>query len=165
MQKNKLTHFVKPKFVLPPGVEVMTVDYYDTYAKMLNIHKIQSPSEMQMEFCQHFMVTERGKLLAGMSLLSVAIGNSNRLCSSVEFIVSERKGKAGKLLHMLHSNLKKRNGTCYIITQAVQTYSASKFWLKHLCDNTEAMVLSFMIFMLDFRYELHVDVAYLRTKI
>ena len=150
---------------LTAEVEVMTPDYYDTYNKMLNKRNIHSANEMQMQYGKHYMITDdNAKMVAGMSVVTAAFGNASRICCSVELMVSIQKGKAALLLHMLQSNLKKRRGTCYMITQAAETPSACGFWNKHLSLHREAMALNFMFFMLDSRFELCDGVSYFRAK-
>ena len=64
---------------------------------------------------------------------------------------------------MLRKNLKKRKGTCYVVTQAYQGHAASLFWDKYVSRHREADALCFMMFMIDNNCKLLEDVTCMRN--
>ena len=78
--------------------------------------------------------------------------------------MSNELGSA-KIFHsVISKNIKKRSGTSYMVTQALDSVKASAFWYKHLARHREADALSFMFFMLDNRYKLFDGVTNLRSS-
>lgn len=163
MENNQLTRFVYPSFKTFGRVHKATGEDTVAYFKLLTQRNLKHPTDVQAEHCLHYVIKKNDKVVAGMSVLTTNINNSNfRICCSVELLVSTEKGSAKMFLELLRKNLKKRNGTCYLVTQSYQGKLASEFWNKHLTRHKEADALNFMMFMLDNRYLLCEDVDYLR---
>jgi len=89
---------------------------------------------------------------------------TRRVCSSIEVLVSNKPGSARIFHSLISKHLKKRVGTSYMVTQALDSVKASEFWYKHLARHREADALTFMFFMLDNRYKLFEGVTNLRTS-
>lgn len=77
--------------------------------------------------------------------------------------MSNQKGSAKVFHEIISKGLKKRVGTSYMVTQALDNAKASEFWYKHMARHREADALTFMFFMIDNRYKLFEGVTNLRT--
>ena len=139
-------------------------DEWSEYLKLCTKLNITPPSQIQENMCQHYVIKKSNKVIAGMSVATANINNSNkRVCVSVELLVSIQKGSA-KIFHtILSKNLKRRMGTSYLVTQALDNARANGFWYKHMARHREADALIFMFFMIDNDYKLCGDINNLRT--
>jgi hypothetical protein len=166
MVENRLTHIIYPKI---DTYDKMTQiwpsdDEWPEYLRLCTKLNIAPLSDMQEEMCQHYVMKKNKKVIAGVSIMTANINNSNkRICVSVELLVSNQKGSAKILYNIISKNLKKRAGTSYMVTQALDSARASGFWYKHMARHREADALSFMFFMIDKRYRLCGDIINLRT--
>ena len=118
---------------------------------------------MQEQLCQHYVMIKNNRVIAGASIMTANINNSNEsVCMSVELLVSSQKGSAKIFHNIISKNLKKRAGTSFMVTQALESTKATSFWYKHMARHREADALTFMFFMIDGRYKLCEDVTNLR---
>ena len=165
MIENRLTHIIYPHIDMYGKMTEIWPgdDEWSEYLKLCTKLNLAPPSEMQAEMCQHYVIKKNGKVIAGMSIMGANINNSNkRICLSIELLVSSHKGSAKIFYNVICKNLKKRVGTSYIVTQALESVKASEFWYKHMARHREADALTFMFFMLDNRYNLYEGVTNLR---
>ena len=77
--------------------------------------------------------------------------------------MSTQKGCAKIFLNFISKSLKRRVGTSYLVTQALNSAKASAFWYKHMARHREADALTFMFYMIDNRYQLYEGVTNLRN--
>ena len=166
MIENRLTHIIFPKIDMPDKMMQISPsdDEWAAYLRLTTKLNIAPLSEMQEEMCQHYVMKKNNNVIAGASIMTANINNSNRrICMSVELLVSSQKGSA-KIFHkIISTHLKKRAGTSYVVTQALDNAKASEFWYKHMARHREADALTFMLFMIDRRYHLCEDVTNLRA--
>jgi hypothetical protein len=168
MMENRLTCLIYPHIdtygkmtMICPGD-----DEWEEYRKLCTKLNLMPPSQMQEELCQHYVIKTGKNIIAGMSILTANINNSNRrICVSIELLVSIQKGSAKLFYTLLSKHLKKRTGTSYLVTQALDNVRASEFWYKYMARHREADALTFMFFMLDNRYKLYQGVTNLRITI
>lgn len=166
MVENRLTRIIFPKMNTNDKITEIWPqhDEWEEYLKLCTKLNITPPSEMQVKMCQHYVKKKNGKVIAGTSIMTTNINNSNkRTCVSIEVMVSIQKGSASIFLDIVSKNLKKRAGMSYMVTQALDTPKASAFWNKHMSRHREADALAFMFFMLDNRYKLFEGTTNLRT--
>ena len=166
MVENRLTSIISPNINTCNQIaEIYSDDdEWAEYLKLCTKLNLAPPSQMQEQLCQHYVIKKNNKVVAGMSTLTANINNSNRsICVSVELLVSGQKGSAQLFYNVISKSLKKRAGTCYIVTQSLESAKASEFWYKHMARHREADALTFMFFMLDNRYKLYEKVINLRT--
>lgn len=166
MTENRLTRIIFPKL---DTYDKMTQiwpkdDEWQEYIKLCNKLNLASPSQMQEDKCQHYVMKRGNKVVAGVSIMTANINNSNkRACVSVELLVSTQKGSAKMFHKIISAYLKKRAGTSYLVTQALDSNKANEFWYKHMARHREADALNFMFFMIDRRYHLYEGVTSLRA--
>lgn len=166
MVENRLTYIIFPKIHTYDKMTQIwaTDDEWPEYLRLTTKMNIAPLSEMQEELCQHFVIKKNKKVIAGASIMTANINNSNkRICVSVELLVSSQKGNANIFHRILSTNIKKRAGTSYMVTQALDSTRASVFWNKHMARHREADALTFMFFMIDNRYKLCEGVTNLRV--
>ena len=167
MVENRLTQIIFPKFEMESGVTELqpcAADDWEEYKKLCTKLNIVPPTMMQKEMCQHYVLKKNQRIIAGMSIMTANINGSNmRICSSIELLVSNVRGCASTFIRFLSKNIKKRVGTSYMVTQALDSDQASGFWYKHMARHREADALTFMFFMLDKRYKLFEGVTNLRN--
>jgi len=166
MVENRLTHIIFPKIDTCNMItEIWPADdEWVQYLKLCTKLNITPPSQMQEERCQHYVIMNNNKVTAGMSTMTANINNSNkRICMSIELLVSNQKGNAKVFYNVISKALKKRAGTSYMVTQALDSAKASEFWYKHMARHREADALIFMFFMIDNRYKLYEGVTNMRT--
>ena len=134
MVENRLTHIIFPKIdTYDKMTEIWpSDDEWPEYLKLCTKLHIAPPSEMLSEMCQQYVMKKNKRVIAGMSIMTANINNSNRrVCVSVELLVSSQKGCA-KIFHaVLSKSLKRRAGTGYLVTQALDSEKAGAFWYKH----------------------------------
>jgi hypothetical protein len=166
MVENRLTRIIFPKIDTYDKVTQIspTDKEWPEYLRLTAKMNIVPLSEMQEDMCQHFVMKKNNKVVAGASVMTANINNSNnRICMSVELLVSNQKGSAKIIHHLVSTSLKKRAGTSYLVTQALNSDKANGFWYKHMARHREADALNFMFFMIDSRYHLCDDVTNLRS--
>ena len=146
--------------------EICPDEEWTQYMNLCNKMNIDPPSKMQEEMGQHFVIIKNKKVVSGASIMTANINDCNRrICLSIELMVSTEKG-GGKTIHdVLAKNVKKRVGTSYMVTQALESTRANEFWYKHMARHREADALVFMFFMLDPRYKLCEDITNLRITL
>ena len=80
MVQNRLTKIIFP--VMENNDQVTQIspedDEWPEYIKLCTKLNIAPPTEMQIEMCQHFMIIKNNKIMAGMSIMTANINNSNR---------------------------------------------------------------------------------------
>ena len=105
------------------------------------------------------------QVVAGVSILCAVNKIPGVMAISIERLVSVQKGAATLLIRMLHKFLMKRavscTRTCYLVTQSCLTRTSSIFWSKTLVLNKRALILNFMFFMLDNRFQIYQDVDHM----
>lgn len=160
MVKNRLTQIIFPQITLSGGAKQISIHdpEWAQFCQLCSKNSISPPSEMQEKQCQHYVMTENQVVVAGLSILTANIMNSKmRIAISVEIIVSNKKGSGKAFVKMLSKHLKYTKGESYLVTQALDAYSANRFWSKHLVYDKEADALVFMMCMLDPRYKFTSD--------
>lgn len=168
MVKNRLTYIIFPQI---DTYDKMTEirpddDEWTGYLRLCTKLNLAPPSDMQAEMCQHYVIKQNNKVVAGTSIMTANINNSNnRICLSIELLVSSQKGCAKMFYNVICKNLKKRSGTCYIVTQALEEKKATEFWYKHMARHREADALTFMFYMVDSRYKLYERVTNMRITL
>jgi hypothetical protein len=165
MVANRLTHIIFPTIdTYDKTTEIWANDVlFQGYIKLCMKLNIAPPSQMQEQLCKHYVMIKNNRVIAGMSIMTANINNSNkRVCVSIELLVSTQKGSAKLFLNIISKNLKKRAGTSFMVTQALESMKATSFWYKHMARHREADALTFMFFMIDERYKLCEDITNLR---
>lgn len=167
--KYHLTNFCTPSIKLTPGVRCITSsshpDLFRQYEKLTTKSNIHSLTELQHNYCVHYVCVEQDVVTSGMSVLFACMKNMpTRICASVELIVSKKPGRGSILLEMLRLGLRRRN-TAFIVTQAASNQAAKKFWGKHAVANKEAKYLSLMMYAIDARYKLCVDTTFAMMRV
>eukprot|EP00966_Prymnesium_polylepis_P187808 4354001-Prymnesium_polylepis.3 len=166
MAKNRLTHIIFPKLDMYDNMTQIwpNDDEWPEYLKLCIKLNIVPPSQMQEELCQHYVTKKGNKVIAGVSTMTANINNSNKRVSvSIELLVFSLKGSARIFHNIISKSLKKRAGTSYMVTQALESVKATGFWYKHMARHREADALIFMFYMIDTRYRLYENVINLRT--
>lgn len=166
MVENRLTRIIFPTIDTCDKITQIwpTDDEWPEYLKLTTKLNIVPLSDLQTEMCQHYVMKKNTKVIAGASIMTANINNCNKsICASVELLVSSQKGSAKTFHKIISAHLKKRAGTSYMVTQALDSNKANGFWYKHMARHREADALNFMLFMIDRRYHLCEGVTNLRT--
>jgi len=167
MLENRLTCIIFPKIHTENMMtQIWPVDdEWREYLKLCTKLNLKGPSQMQEDNCQHYVIKNKEKVIAGASIITASINNSNkRVCVSFEILVSNQKGSAKILYAIISKYVKKREGTSYMVTQALKTEKACGFWFKYMARHREADALTFMFFLIDMRYKLLEDTINVRTN-
>tara|TARA_Y100000389_G_scaffold85362_1_gene82078 strand:+ start:120 stop:641 length:522 start_codon:yes stop_codon:yes gene_type:complete len=166
MTENRLTCIIFPKLDMQNKMTQISPkdDEWQEYIKLCTKLNLVPPSQMQQDYCQHYVMKKGNKVIAGVSIMTANINNSNqRVCVSIELLVSSLKGSAKIFYNIISKSLKKRSGMSYLVTQALDSVKANTFWYKHMARHREADALTFMLFMIDTQYRLCEGVTNLRT--
>lgn len=166
--KYWLTGFVKANIKLCHGVRCVATDdrYFDDYLSLISKSKLAPLTPFQTANCCHYIHVEDDTVISGMSILYACIKNRPvSLCASVEMIVSTKKGDGSRMLEMVRSALVKRPGTCFLTTQAANTYKAKTFWMKNTYASREAKYLAFLLFCVSQQYHLCCDTTFMMLKL
>lgn len=166
MTENRLTRIIFPKIDMCDKMTKISPkdDEWSEYIKLCSKLNLRPPTKMQEELCNHYVTKKSKQVVAGASVMTANINHSNkRVCVSIEVLVSKQKGAAKILYNLISKSLKKRAGTSYLVTQALDRASATEFWYKHMARHREADALIFMFFMLDNRFKLCEDITNLRV--
>jgi len=166
MVENRLTRIIFPKYDMCDNMTQIwpTDDEWSEYLRLTTKLNLAPLTDMQTDMCQHYVMKKNTKVIAGVSIMTANINNCNKsICASVELLVSSQKGSAKMFHKIISANLKKRAGTSYMVTQALDSNKANEFWLKHMARHREADALTFMFYMIDHRYHLCEDVTNLRA--
>lgn len=168
MHKYWLTGFIDAKIPTSDGILQIdaTSPLFEEYTAFIAKQKLADLNDFQVRVCHHFVYMKNGIMIAGLSVLFAAINfMPTSMCASIEIVVSKVKGSGAVMVEMIRDRLARRKATCFMVTQAAESRSASEFWLKKACACREAKCLAFMIMALNPEYKLHEDVTYMMLKL
>ena len=167
--KYYLTNFCAPCIKFPHDVHRITPsshpDLFLQYEKLTTKSNIRTLTELQHDYCVHYVCVEQNVVSSGMSVMFACMKKMpTMICASVELIVSKKPGHGSMLLEMLRLGLRRKR-IAFIVTQAASNQAARKFWAKHAIANKEAKYLSLMIYAIDARYKLCVDTTFVMMRV
>lgn len=96
MVENRLTQIIFPVMEKTDRITTIltTDDEWPEYVKLCIKLNITPPTQMQEEMCQHYVMKRHKKVIAGASIMTANINNSNRWVGSFRLGLGLRLGLA-----------------------------------------------------------------------